>query len=86
MTVTLDLPDDIAQTIAAYGDLSRCAMEGLALKEFRAGHLSQATLRRLLGFSTRYELDGFLKAHGEFVNYSIEEFNREWEDLRKAGF
>ncbi len=86
MTVMLDLPDDIAGAVPAHGDLSRQALERLALEEFRAGRLSQVRLRRLLGFSTRYELDGFLKAHREFVTYSIEDFDREWEELRKAGF
>lgn len=86
MTLVLDLPDDIAQSLGSPGDLSRRALESLALEEFRAGRLSQARLRRLLGFSTRYELDGFLKAHGEFVDYSMEDFDREWAALRNAGF
>ncbi len=85
MTVTLELPDDIAQVLARHGDLSRRALESFALEEFKSGRLSQASLRRLLGF-TRYELDGFLKAHGVFMDYSIEEFDREWEALQKAGF
>ena len=85
MTLTLEVPDDIANALAASGDLSRRALESLALEEFRAGRLSQAGLRRLLGFA-RYELDGFLKAHGQFVDYSIEDFEREWEALRAAGF
>ncbi len=86
MIVTIELPDDIAQAFACQGNLSRRVLECFALQEFRAEHLSQVAQRRLLGFSTRYELDGFLKAHGEFMDYSIQEFNREWEDLLKAGF
>lgn len=85
MTVTLDLPDDIAQVLAAHGDLSRRALEGFALQEFREGRLSQAELRRLLGLS-RYELDGFLKAHGELIDYPVEEFERQRKALREAGF
>jgi hypothetical protein len=86
MIVTLELPDDIGRTLAAHGDLSRRALEALALEEFRAGRLSQVRLRRLLGFSTRYELDGFMKAHGEFVDYPLEEFEQELAALREAGF
>ncbi len=85
MTVTLDLPDDIAQTLAAHGDLSRRALEGFALEEFRSGRLSQSELRRLLDLS-RYELDGFLKAHGEFVDYPVEEFEEQRRALREARF
>jgi hypothetical protein len=86
MVVTLDLPDDIAESLAAHGDLSRRALEGFALEEYKTGRLSQARLRRLLGFETRYELDGFLKAHGVMIDYPIEEFEREMETLRQAGF
>jgi hypothetical protein len=39
--------------------LSRSALEGLALKEYKKERITKAELRRLLGFSTRYELDGF---------------------------
>ena len=87
VTVTLELPDDIAQSLASYadGDLSRRALESFGLEEFKSGRLLQARLRRLLGL-TRYELDGFLKAHGVFWDYSIEEFDKEWETLQKAGF
>jgi hypothetical protein len=86
MIVTLELPDDLAQALASHGDLSRRALESLALEEFRAGHLSQARLRLLLGFSTRYELDGFLKAHGVYVDYTIDEFEHDQQALREAGY
>jgi hypothetical protein len=85
MILTLDLPDDIAQALAAHGDLSLRALEGFALEEFRAARLSQAELRRLLGLS-RYELDGFLKAHDELIDYPVEEFERQRQALRESGF
>ncbi len=85
MTVQLDLPDDIAQGLGSVREVSRRALESFGLEEFRAGRLSQAELRRLLGLS-RYELDGFLKAHGELVDYPIEEFERQRQALRQAGF
>ena len=64
MDVTVHIPDDLASRLsAAGGDLSRRALEALALEEYKSGHITKAEVRRLLGFSTRYELDGFLKAH-----------------------
>jgi hypothetical protein len=47
--------------------LPRLALEGLALEESKNGHFTKAELRRLLGFGTRYRLDGFLKAHNVAV-------------------
>jgi hypothetical protein len=51
MEVTLRIPDDIAQRLSASGsDLSRRALEAFALEEYRAGRLTEAQLRQLLGF------------------------------------
>ncbi len=67
MNVTLPIPDDLAAQLGPADDLARRALEALALMEYQAGRLTEAQLRRMLGFETRYELDGFLKARGPAV-------------------
>ena len=65
MDVTLHIPDELAQRLkAAGGDLSRHALEALALEEYKLHHLTVGELRRLLGFGTQEDLDAFLAAHG----------------------
>jgi uncharacterized protein UPF0175 len=87
MHLTVEIPDDVAQRLAAAGgDLSRRALEALALEEYKRGHLSDPDLRRLLGFNTHYELDGFFKAHGIFEPYSLDDLERERRDLERLGF
>jgi len=87
MDVTVRIPDDLAcRMVEAGDDLSRQALEGLALQEYKSGHITDPELRRLLGFGTRYELDGFLKAHGVYADYTMEDLEREREDLRRLGF
>ena len=86
MEVIVRIPDDFAERLGTGKDLSRRALEALALEEYRSAHLGKADLRRLLGFTTRYELDGFLKAHQVWTDYTIEDFQREREDLRRLGF
>jgi predicted HTH domain antitoxin len=87
MNVTIQLPDDLAQRLSAEGrDLSRRALEALAIEEYRNGHLSTAELRRLLGFRTRMALDGFLKAHGILADYTLADLEQERQDLRRLGF
>lgn len=82
MNLTLEIPDELARPMcAAAGDLSRRALEALALEEYKAGRISKAQLRRLLGFGTRYELDGFLKAHDVWVDATIEDVQRDIADL-----
>jgi hypothetical protein len=67
-------------------DLSRRALEALALEEYRSGHPTKVEVHRLLGFSSRYELDGFLKAHAVWIDYTVEDFRRELQDLKRLGF
>jgi hypothetical protein len=87
MQVTVDIPDDVAERLkAAGGDLSRRALEGFALEEYKCGRLTKPELRRLLGFGTRDALDGFLKAHGEFEIYGLDDLARERRDLERLGF
>jgi hypothetical protein len=87
MDLRLRIPDDVAHRLsaAAGGDLSRRALEALAVEEYKRGHLTNPDLRHLLGFNTRYELDGFLKAHGIFEPYDIDDLERERRDLRQLG-
>ena len=63
-------------------DLSRRALE-----EFKSGDLTETELQRLLGFGTRYKLDGFLKAHSVMIDdYTIEDLRGEVETLERLGF
>ena len=86
MEVTVHIPDDLAGRLGAEGDLSRRALEALALEEYKSGRIGKSDLRRFLGFTSRYELDGFLKAHDVWTDYTLEDFQREREDLRRLGF
>jgi hypothetical protein len=84
MELTVHIPDDIAERLgsAEKGDLSRRALEALFAEEYRLGHLNKPDLRRLLGFETSYEIDGFLKAHHVYEEYTAEDFEREQEALK----
>lgn len=60
MNLTLEIPDDLAGQMGTERDLSRRALELLALEEYKSGHLTETELQRLLGFGTRHKLDGSL--------------------------
>ena len=83
MDINVHIPDDLARRLGR--DLPRRALEALALEEFKLGHLTKPELRRLLGFETRAALDGFLKAHQIYVDYTVEDLERDGEDLRRLG-
>ncbi|HUH64465.1 MAG TPA: UPF0175 family protein [Terracidiphilus sp.] len=82
----MEIPDDLARSLsAAGGDPSRRVLEALALEEYNSGRLTAAELRRVLGFETRYELDGFLKAHDIWLEYDEEDLARERSTLERLG-
>jgi hypothetical protein len=85
MNVIVRIPDDLAERLGADGDVERQALEALALEAFRADRLSKAELRRMLGFATLNEMDGFLKAHGVFEPYTMADLEREREALDRLG-
>ncbi len=86
MNVSVPIPDDLAQRLSASGgDLSRRAVEGFALEEYKAGRITKAELRRWLGIETRYELDDFLKEHGVFMNVTAEDVRRDVATLQRLG-
>jgi hypothetical protein len=87
MNFTVEIPDDVARRLAASGgDLSRRALEALALEEYKLGHLTKPELRRLLGFGTRAELDAFFQAHAVFASYTAADLEQDRRDLRRLGF
>ena len=51
--------------------------QGAAIEGVRSGKLSTGQVRRLLGFSTRMEVDGFLKEHGVYLPLTVEDVDRD---------
>ncbi len=85
MQVTLNLPEDIGHELEArFQDLPRAALESLALEAYRSGALTEFQVQRLLGFQTRLEVDGFLKSHGVYLNYTLEDLDRDTETSRRS--
>jgi hypothetical protein len=86
MNLIVQIPDDVAVRLGTARDLSRRALEGFALEEYKAGQITKAELRRMLGFETGYELDGFLKGHGVWMKSTIDDLRREAATLEHLGF
>jgi hypothetical protein len=73
MQVTLTIPDDLAaQLIAAGQDPSRAALEALAVEGYRTQCLSEAEVKRMLGYGTRMQVHALLKEHNVYLNYTME--------------
>ena len=86
MNVTVEIPDDIAPRLTAGGhDLSREALEMIAAEAYRHDRITKPELQRLLRIETSYQLDGFLKAHRIWIEYTLEDAAREERSLERLG-
>ena len=79
MQITLDIPEAFAAQITAAGkDPAREALEAYAIAGYRSGALTPRQTRELLGITTRYEFDGFLKDHDVWEHaYSVDDLEQD---------
>ena len=64
-------------------NLPRALLESFAVEGYRSGKLTEEQVRRILGFGTRIQVDGFLKEHGVYLEYTLEDLDRETETSRE---
>ncbi len=80
MEITVELPNDLTQR----SDPAREAVEALAIAGYRSGKLRAFQASRLLGFDSRFEFEGFLKARNIYDHaYSVEDLAEDAETLHK---
>jgi hypothetical protein len=78
MQFSLEIPDDMASALTPEGEsLSRAALEALALEGYRTQRLSESQICSLLGFETRMQVHAFLKAHNSYLNYTLDDLDRD---------
>jgi Uncharacterised protein family (UPF0175) len=83
--ITVNIPDEFAAQISSGGkDPARVALEALALEGYRNESLSEADIRRMLGFASRFEVHAFLKEHGAWLHYSFEDAERDLAASNRA--
>ena len=83
MEVRVEIPDEVAARLQINGgDLPRRVLEALAVEGYKAGELTEYQVQKMLGFETRYELDGFLKERGVYFEYTDEDLAHEEETSR----
>ena len=65
----------------AWEDVPRHLLEQIALEGYQGRWLSEAQIRRLLGYGTRMQVHGFLKAHGVPLDYTVDDLERDREPM-----
>ena len=80
MQVHLDVREDVARLFAAEpGGITQAALEALAIEGVLCGKLTEHQARQMLGISSRYQMDGFLKAHGVLLPTTMEDVAKDSE-------
>jgi predicted HTH domain antitoxin len=71
--IAVDVPEEIANRLEnAWRDVSRGALEAVALEGYRDGTLSRGEIGQLLGFSL-WETEAFLKQRQAYLQYTEED-------------
>lgn len=84
MQIILELPDDVAQGLEGQvKNLPRFLLECFALEGYRSDALTEEQVRRILGYETRMQVHGFLKEHGVYLNYTVEDLAHDTEISRQ---
>jgi hypothetical protein len=83
--IAIDIPDDIGQLLAAQaGGVSRAVLEALAVASYRTGTITTAQVQEMLGLRSRWETDSFLQRAGAFLDYTMDDLDRDIAAIRDA--
>jgi|CXWL01.1.fsa_nt_gi predicted HTH domain antitoxin len=76
---------DTEQTLRqAFGpDLTRAALEALAIEGYRTARLSAGEVARILGLATSIEAQSWLAQRGVELNYSVKDLDADHATLDK---
>jgi hypothetical protein len=86
MQVTVDVPEDILRALEGqWPDLSRQALEAIAVEGYRTGALTESQVRRLLDFNSRFEVHAFLKEHRVPLRYTSDDIEEDKMTHRELG-
>lgn len=74
MQITIELPEEIGQQLQIeWGDLSRRALEALAVKAYQDGVMTPAEIQQLLHLPSRWDTEEFLKRSRAYLDYTEED-------------
>ncbi len=86
MQVTLDLPDDISTALEGqWPNLTRQALEAIAVEGYRTGALTENQVRRLLGLESRFQVHALLKDHRIALRYTESDLEDDLAAHRELG-
>ncbi|MGA2597610.1 MAG: UPF0175 family protein [Bryobacteraceae bacterium] len=85
MNIVIDIPDEIGQLLASRaGGVTRAVLEAVAIEAYRSGAITPAQVQQMLGLSSRWETETFLRRAKAFHDYTIDDFEQDIAAIRDA--
>jgi hypothetical protein len=85
MPISFDLPPDVQSLLASqFDDLSQAAKEAFAIEGYRTRKFGLTTVRRILGFETRWDAEKWLTEHDVPMNYTCDDLEADRETLDRV--
>lgn len=85
MNITLNIPKDLEHRLQAkLGDLSRRALEMIAVEAYREQIISAVEVQQILLLPSRLATDAFLKQHGAYLHYTEADLEQDIQALDKV--
>lgn len=82
MRITIEIPDPLAHKLEAkWGDLERKLLELWVIEVYQDVLIGGGRTRELLEFSTRLELDAFLKEREVYLHYDMADLEQDRQTM-----
>jgi Uncharacterised protein family (UPF0175) len=76
--VTVEIPDEIGRVLASQaGDVSRAALEAVAVEAYRAGTITPAQMPQMPGLQSRWETEASLRRAEAYHDYSMDDLEHD---------
>lgn len=86
MHVTVELPEDIVKALEQqWPDMSRQALEAIAVEGYRSGALTENEVCRLLELESRFDVHAVLKEHRVPLRYTSSDLEDDMRAHRELG-
>jgi len=82
MQITIDLPDDLVKHFH-HALLAHEILVALVVQAYQTEKITRAEIGRILGLSSRWDVDAFLKQHNADLHYDDADLEHDRETLRQ---
>jgi predicted HTH domain antitoxin len=78
MNVAIEIPDEIGRALGARaGNIPRAVLEAVAIEAYRSGTITPTQVQQMLGLSSRWETESFLRRADAYDEYTMDDLERD---------